>query len=173
MKHLRIIRTPDGFAVCPECGGILNDERSLKHHRAFFGFNAHVFKHWPENAAHEGDPFQPTDEEHLRAWLLTRAKHQQPRHVFPLSSKREAATIMNFLNFEMAADRARGVYGWPTIAEGGLTIIRPASIAWDKCSQRKFNEVCRNVFQVVYDVTGIDFDAWKENRHDTDMKRAA
>lgn len=169
MKHLRIIRTADGFAICPECGGVLNDERSLKMHNAFFGFNAHVFKHWPDTF----EEFQPVDEEHQRAWLTVRAGHQQPRHVFPLTNKRETAIITNFLNFEMASDRARGVYGWPVVAEGGLTILRPASIAWDKLSQKRFNHVSQRVFRVVYDITGIDFDAWKEGRHDTHLRRVA
>jgi hypothetical protein len=62
-------------------------------------------------------------------------------------------------------DRARGVYGWPSPQEGGLVIRRPESIAWDKLSQKKFNEVSRNFFQVAYDITGLDFTDWKEGRY--------
>ena len=44
-------------------------------------------------------------------------------------------------------------------------IRRPESIAWDKLSQKKFNEVSRNFFQVAYDITGLDFTDWKEGRY--------
>ena len=125
-RLLRLVRTPEGFSLCPDCGCLLDDERSTKRHRAFFGFNGHVFDHWPEGAVYEDDPFQPIDSEHLRAWLLTKANHQQPRHVFPLTSSRQKEIVVDFLNFQMMSDRARGEYGWPTIRENGLTIIRPA-----------------------------------------------
>jgi hypothetical protein len=181
-RFLRVIRTPDGFSICPECGGMLDDERSLKRHKAFFGFNGYVFDHWPDNAVYKenengpSDPFQPIDSEHLRAWLLTQAGHQQPRHVFPLQNRKQQAIIIDFLTHQMVSDRARGEYGWPTVKENGLTIIRPASIAFDKCSERRFGAVCRKVFDVVYKVTGIDFNAWIEGRtdvKDTDLRRVA
>ena len=154
----RIIAGKDGSFSCPECGAILSDVRSVPAHRAFFGFIKHVFDNWPET----NDEFQPDNPEHLRAYLLVRSGHCMPEHVFRFASKREQRIVEGFVTEEMRVDRARGIYGWLTIKDGGLVVVRPASIAFDKISQKKMNQVCENVFRVIYELTGIDFTKWKE-----------
>ena len=45
--------------------------RSIDQHNRFFALVSALFQQWPEK--HQ---FQPDDEEHLRAWLLVKAKHR-------------------------------------------------------------------------------------------------
>lgn len=164
----RIVRDRDGTLLCPECGCVLNDARSAEHLRAFFGFIKFVFENWPGEAT-----FTPDNPEHLRAYLLVKAGHRQPHHLFRFANKRELQIVQGFVIEEMRADRARGVYGWPVDMDGGLAILRPASIAFDKISQKKFNEVSEAVFKVIYDLTGIDFNDWKEGLLKDTARRAA
>ncbi len=152
----RIIRDADGTLSCPECGCILNDVRSIPAHRLFFGFLKHAFESWPDGAE-----FVPDNPEHLRAWALVQAGHRAPQYVFRFANKRELQIVQGFVSEEMRVDRARGVYGWPVMQDGGLTILRPASIAFDKLSQKKFNQITESVFKVIRDYAGIDFDEWK------------
>ena len=147
-------------AICPHCGCYIgNDERSLLHIRMFFAFVAHCFENWPEEA-----DFLPDNREHLRAWLLVKAKHREPHHVFTFANRRELQLGLALLNEEMRADRARGVYGWVVPVDGGITILRAASISIygsKSISEKKFVAVSDAVFKVAYDYAKIDFDAWK------------
>lgn len=45
--------------------------RSIDQHNRFFALVSALFQQWPEKHS-----FQPDDEEHLRAWLLVKAKHR-------------------------------------------------------------------------------------------------
>jgi hypothetical protein len=155
----RIVKDADGTQFCPECGCCLQDERSIEHLRMFHAFVAHCFETWPEDA-----DFLPDNREHLRAWLLVKAKHREPHHVFSFANRREAQTGMALLEEVMRADRARGVYGWVVPIDGGITILRAASISIHGSKpipQKKFNEVSEAVFKVAYDYAGIDFQLWK------------
>lgn len=155
----RIVKDADGTAFCPSCGCCLEDERSLEHLRMFHAFIRNCFESWPEECT-----FLPDNQEHLRAFLLVKARHRQPHHVFKFANRREMQIVQGFLDEEMRADRARGVYGWPVIVDGGIAILRPASIAIHgpkAISQKRFNEVSEAVFKVAYDYAGLDFDAWK------------
>lgn len=49
----------------------MNKLRSLDQHNRFFAVVAALFDQWPER-----HPFQPDNAEHLRAWLLVKAKHR-------------------------------------------------------------------------------------------------
>ena len=155
---LRVGIDKEGVRFCPGCGCVLNPHRSHKHLGAFFAFLKFVFDSWPETYT----DFQPDSAEHLRAFLLVRAGHRAPKHVFRFASKRELQIVQGFVSEEMRVDRARGVYGWPVIEEGGLVIERPASIAFEKLSEKAFCRITEDVFRVIYEITGIDFDAWKE-----------
>jgi hypothetical protein len=160
----RIVRDADGNQWCPECGCLLSDVRSHKHLGAFFLFLKHVFENWPEAGAGP-DQFVPDNTEHLRAFLLVRSGHVQPSHVFRFANRQEAQWGAGFISELMRADRARGVYGWPQKKEGGIAIIYPASISIygpNKISEKQFCKVTEAVFKVIYDLTGIDFDEWKE-----------
>jgi hypothetical protein len=168
----RIVKDADGVAFCPECGTCLEDERSLAHLRMFHAFVAHCFENWPEDA-----DFLPDNREHLRAWLLVKAKHREPHHIFSFANRREMQLGMMLLEEEMRADRARGAYGWVVplnhadleTAEkagkgAGLIILRAASISIHGAkpiSEKKFVAVSDAVFKVAYDYAKIDFDAWK------------
>jgi hypothetical protein len=153
----RIDVDAEGNHSCPECGALLNAPRSHKHLGALFVFIKHAFENWPES--HE---FQPDNTEHLRAWLLVKAGHRAPQHVFRFANKRELQIVMGFVQEEMRVDRARGVYGWPVIQDGGLVIVRPKSIAFNKLSEKAFCKISDGVFKVILDETGIGFEEWKE-----------
>lgn len=157
----RVVQREDGAQMCPDCGSVLSDLRSMEMHGMFFAFVEHCFHNWPTNHS-----FQPDSVEHLRAWLLAQAGHREPRHIFRFETRREMQIAKGVLGEEMRADRARGVYGWVVPDDGGLTIVRPASISiYGKraITQAKFNEVAEAVFIVALDAAGIDFDAWKSS----------
>jgi hypothetical protein len=156
----RIVKDADGTQFCPECGCCLQDERSNKHLRMFHAFVAHCFENWPEEA-----DFFPDNREHLRAWLLVKAKHREPHHPFPFANRREEQLGMALLEEVMRADRARGVYGWVVPVDGGITILRAASISIHgpkAISEKKFVAVSDAVFKVAYDYAKIDFQLWRE-----------
>ena len=62
---------------CPHCGVILTRVRSLPDHRRFFGVIQAAFHQW-----NEGHPFQPTDAEHLRAYLLVESGYVTTTPIF-------------------------------------------------------------------------------------------
>ena len=159
----RIIIDSDGMPYCPECGVLLDDARSEKHMGLFFVFLKHCFESWPDDGV---DGFWPIDERHLRAWLLYRTGHMQPYYPLPFNTKRERDMATRILNMQMEADRANGIYGWPQEVEGGIAIMRPASIAVygdKKISEKKFCQVTEKVFTFLYDKLGIDVKEWKES----------
>ena len=163
----RVVREADGALTCPECGCFLSDTRSFEMHRMYFAFNKFVFDNWPEHGSAGAERFIPDNPEHGRAWLLIKAGHVQPSHVFRFATRQERQWCAGFLTEQMRADRARGVYGWPQERDGGIAVIYPASISIygsQALSQKAFNKVAEAVFKVVQDETGIDFDTWKSSR---------
>jgi len=156
----RIHLDDTGTFSCPECGCILDDVRSLPHHRAFFAYVRDAFRSWP--AGREPNPVSP---EHLRSWLEIEAGHAMIRP-YHFSTRAMAAAAAEFAKAEMAADRLEGRYS--ILRElpdaKGFEIVRPTSIKWEKVGQAKFNELSNKVSDIVKEVIGISFDEWKEKR---------
>ena len=169
----RIVQDEYGMMSCPDCGSILSDVRSRKHHGAFFAFLHWCTHNWPETVE-----FQPDNREHLRAWALVKANHRAPARVYEFKHERERQMVMPVIMRDLEDDRREGRYAWIVPYNGGgggVVKLRPASLNWEKLGQRDFNRVSADVFQVLRDYAGLDFEAWKAMRtaSDLDQRRAA
>ena len=164
----RVITDEDGSMHCPECGAILNDERSDKHLRMFNAFLQYVVKHWPSyspDGRYIADQ-RPNNKEHLRALMLIRVGHCEPEHVIEAHAQSEMEWAIKTANALMAAERRAGRYGVTTISEGGIVVRRPASIAMsgkNKISEKKFCQITDEVFAIIAMETGIVLDVWKRS----------
>ena len=109
----RIVPDEYGMMSCPDCGSILCDVRSRKHHGAFFAFLHWCTHNWPETVE-----FQPDNREHLRAWALVKAKHRAPARIYEFKNERERQMVMPVMMRDLEDDRREGRYAWivPTTA---------------------------------------------------------
>jgi hypothetical protein len=170
MKRHRIQISEDGFMHCPGCGLVLDDERSQPYDGAFHAFLTFVCAHWPDTYTE----FKPDNKEHLRAWVLVQAKHIVPSDTFTVSTPLELEIATRVLTWQAEQYREIGQYGWPAeVAPGQLRFQRPASIKWAKVTHSKFSPLTSKVFQIIFDITGIDFNDWiKSGRRKPDRKAA-
>lgn len=108
---------------------------------------AEAFKQWPENAE-----FQPEDAEHLRAYLLVKAKHFDKldvrcRNADAISLKTQLdAVIRAFCDGKPPLIHA---YSW------GLRIFKPRSISYRTADRKVFNAVSEKVFEIIENVLGV------------------
>ena len=162
-----VIDKDDGTAYCPECGAILQDERSNKHLGMFMAFLKHVVDEWPKFAP-DGKPMKwtPDNREHLRAIALMKVKHCEPEHLVDWETPEQREYAIKLIERQMAADRAMGRYGIVTIFDDHLVVKRPASIAMHgpkKISEKKFCQITEKVFGLIAKETGIILDEWKKS----------
>lgn len=109
---------------CQVCGcPVDGSARSYQQHKRFFALIKAYFEHWPESHS-----FQPDCEEHLRAWVLVKAKHRNVVDVVPGGR---------------ATTEAR--YSWRISSKGHEWLVWPMSISYDalphKAACAVFNEV--------------------------------
>ena len=142
---------------CPHCGCELTKPRSLADHRRFFAMIRHALMHWPEN--HE---FRPSNEDHLRAWLLVSAGYfdvqsvpineeiAQNPHLLTLARLTIEATVE-------AAYRDRD-FAFPRFSAAGCEILRAKSINWETLDQRAFGPIREAVEDLVEANVGVKVD---------------
>ncbi len=135
-----------GRVACPTCGG----KRSSEDHRRFFGLIAAAFKHWPE--AHE---FQPDSAEHLRAWLLCKAKH---RNVALIGRGDDEAEFANAVALTVAALRQLKEYHFDVPVSSGVALVSPKSISYSDVSQKQFNAIRDDVTAIIEAELGVSAD---------------
>lgn len=122
--------------------------RSSIQHRRFFGLVSALYSHWPESNA-----FQPDSAEHLRAWLLVRAKHCVI-NTFPLESKKEAEHFAKILPIITSLMLKK--HSWCRTKGNELLVCVPLSIAHGECSHALFTQVCTDVDAIIKAETGLD-----------------
>ena len=112
---------------CPECGCLLTRPRSTQDHRRFFGLIAKAAAQWPH--AH---PFQPSNPEHLRAYLLVESGHHVATPVFveldcfPEAEKPAALKLVTLaVEASVAAALSQGAYAFVRIVGDTITVFRP------------------------------------------------
>ena len=134
---------------CPTCSSPLR-QRSDASHRLFFAVIAEAFKQWPETAE-----FQPEDAEHLRAYLLVKAKHYDSLDVRCKNSDAIGlrmqldAVIRQFCDGKPPLMHA---YPW------GVRTFKPRSLAYAKCDRKTFNAVSERVYELIEAAIGVKVD---------------
>ena len=116
--------------------------RSNPDHKRFFGLIKAAFEHWPE-----GFEFRPDNAEHLRAYLLCRARYRTTTMI-EVDEPAKAVFVIE------VAFRAAGAYAFVRPYGDGLAIHAPKSIKWETLPQKQFNDIRDSVTGIIEDVVG-------------------
>lgn len=120
--------------------------RSIDQHRRFFALIAAAYSHWPEAHA-----FQPESAEHLRAWLLVKAKHCTIQ-TFCLSEQAdEIACLLPVITASML-----GRHSWCRAEGRTLHVCVPVSINFATVGHQEFTVISNAVDEVIRVETGLD-----------------
>ena len=119
--------------------------RSIDQHRRLFALIKAAHDHWPE--AHI---FQPDNAEHMRAWLLMKAKHRTVKEFYMDADASAVAQLIPFLVHSML-----GKYVWSWSTGNNLRVCAPESIAFDRCPHGQFGPICDAVATVIERETGM------------------
>lgn len=120
--------------------------RSTPQHRRFFKLISVVYHHWPET-----HPFQPDNSEHLRKWLLIKAKHRVIHEHHAGSAAREMAALIPVL-----AKQLGGIYCWSWHDGPMVYVCTAKSIAYDNAGHAEFTEIINRVEDVIEKETNIN-----------------
>lgn len=123
--------------------------RSVDQHRRFFGVIKAAFDNWPETHA-----FKPDNAEHLRAWLLVKAKHSSIKTFF--LGEAEASEMARILPIVAATMMNR--YCWCRATDNAVAVCVPESIAFDKIEHSAFCAINDDVEAVIETETGMKAD---------------
>lgn len=124
--------------------------RSTEQHRRFFGLVRAVYHHWPEAME-----FQPDNEDHLRAYLLVKAKYRTIK-TFYMTDESVADECAKVLPIVAAMMLHR--YCWAWSDGNAIHVAAPESTAFDKLPHLKACAVYNDVEEYVRSI-GIDPDA--------------
>ena len=120
--------------------------RSYDQHKRFFAIIAAAHSHWPECHA-----FQPDSAEHLRAWLLVKAKHCTIR-TFELSDDAgDMARVIPIVTASML-----GKHSWAKASGNTLHVCVPQSIDYKTVSHQEFQSINDAVDEIIRAETGLD-----------------
>lgn len=136
---------------CPVCGSPTRRDRSLNDHRRLFGLINAAFQHWPET--HE---FRPENTEHLRAWLLCKARHCNVVSI-PVPSTDPAIIRLALLSAE-AALAASENRAFVRPGNAGISVFTPKSLAFSELDQSAFRHVREAVETVIEHEIGVSAD---------------
>ena len=117
--------------------------RSTDDHRRFFALIKAAFEHWPD-----GFEFRPDNAEHLRAYLLCRARYRTTTMI-EVDEPAKAVFVIE------VAFRAAGAYAFVRPYGDGLAIHAPKSIKWETLPQKQFNDIRDSVTGIIEDVVGV------------------
>jgi hypothetical protein len=111
-----------------------------------------AFEQWPEANA-----FEPTDPEHLRAWLICRAGW---RDATPIELPAEATPhMLDLMRTSIeAAIRACGGHAFLTQHKNAVYVVRPKSIAYAAMGFAQFVALREAVEQVIETEIGVTAD---------------
>lgn len=128
------------MSACPTCGGPSKKRRSPEHHKRFFAVIAAAYQHWPES--HD---FQPANAEHLRAWLLCKAKWCNV----------QTGTVDSFIS---GSHKTEAGFSFRFRAGTLVHEYRPKSINWEKMDQRTFSPIAQAVDEIIEAEIGVPTD---------------
>lgn len=123
--------------------------RSIDQHKRFFAVMAAIFHHWPSQ-----HPFQPENAEHLRAWLLVKAKHCTIKTFYMNDDAEEYARLIPIITATMM-----GKHSWCKANGNELHVCVPMSIAIhgeNKVSHAEFCKINDDVDEIIRVETGHD-----------------
>ena len=123
----------------------MSKPRSLPQHNRFFALMQAAHNHWPE--AH---PFQPDSVEHLRAWLLVRAKHCVINSFHMGEDAGEAAKLLPIITATMMRKHC-----WAKAKGSELQVCVPISIDFKTVPQSEFARICGDVEEIIEAETGL------------------
>lgn len=120
-----------------------------------------AFHHWPER-----HPFQPKDEEHLRAWLLIEVKHTDELDVTDLTEGNPAviASVGKFFcngrsDFRLANRDNR------------MVVKRPRTLQKEVIGVEEYRKVAQAVYEIIAIETSLTVEDYKEQRRQQNAKR--
>lgn len=137
--------------LCDHCPA--KQTRSLAQHKRLFGLIRAAYMHWPE--AHD---FYPSNEDHLRKYLTTKAGHYTVQTVE--FGHMPHGTIKSIAE---AAIAAAGAYAFCKAVSGKLIIYTPNSIAFDKLTHRAACRLFDEIGAVIETEIGIKADELLKN----------
>lgn len=123
--------------------------RSVEQHRRFFGVIRAAYHHWPERCN-----FQPDNEDHLRAWLLVKAKH---RSIKMFQTEGDASSVAALLPIVILMMTKK--YAWSWAVPGGVQVCMAESISFDNLAHAPFCALNDDVDEVIRVETGLDPEA--------------
>lgn len=131
---------------CRHCGGLdpLASGRSSPDHKRFFALIAAAYENWPE--AHE---FQPDSREQLRAWLTCKAGYRDATPILMSSEMTDECRQA----IEIALNAKKGV-SFVVPFKGGVAVVTPKSVAFDKLPQKDFGKLRDDVSDIIESVIG-------------------
>lgn len=119
--------------------------RSTEQHRRFFALIAAAFDQWPETCA-----FQPDNAEHLRAWLLVKAKHCTINTYYLPDDAGEYARLIPIISASMFKQ-----YSWARANGNELQVCVPSSIAYESLGHEAFCKLSDEVGAIIEEIIGV------------------
>ncbi len=129
-----------------------NAHRSLRHHRLFMAAIAQAWVNWPES--HE---FKPQSFDHLRAWLLCKARYCNIT-THELDSPHIAEVMVDVINQSLTQSSG---YGFAVYSNNLVYVLTPKSIKWSKLPQKEFNKISQKVSDVLKAEIEMSLDDFK------------
>lgn len=127
----------------------MSKPRSVDQHRRFFAVIKAAFDNWPE--AHS---FQPDSAEHLRAWLLVKAKHRVINEFYLDGDADEMARVIPVITASMLRK-----HSWAWAKGNCLYVCVPVSINFETVSHQEFQKINDDVDEIIRVEAGLDPDA--------------
>lgn len=127
--------------------------RSQPSHNLLFAVIDEAFKVWPDN-----HPFQPEDKEHLRAYLLVKARHFDKIDIKCKSTDAVGlGTQINVLIREFSDGKAPLIHAYPW----GVRVFKPRSISYAAADRKVFNAVSETVYEIIETTLGVPIETLK------------
>lgn len=127
--------------------------RSYDQLKRFFSVIGAAFHQWPEH-----HPFQPQDAEHLRAWLLVRAKHCTVKTFYLTGDAEEYARVIPIIIGTMLHK-----HSWAKSDGNALHVCVPESINYQTLGHNAFCVLNDEVDAIIREA-GLDPDALLRER---------
>jgi hypothetical protein len=129
------------------------DPRSVQDHRRLNKIITLAFDHWPATHA-----FQPTNRDHLRAWLCIKAGYYREEVVERVDG------IPLHLSMQFAVRVAKALHTYGVLKIGGteddpvISVLTPKSMKFSEMRQRPFNELRDRISNIIVEALGISIE---------------